>query len=118
MDDNREALADFVGERITVTGMIDEFRLMFVGNWSAVGVLLQDVCVEHDGKEIPIGHAWVKHAKPLKNAGLVNGDRIRCSCRVGTYTKFVPGANRSKTTFDLSCPSEVEVIGRAMKGSE
>jgi hypothetical protein len=39
----------------------------------------------------------------------------RVICRVGTYEKLMADANRHETKYNLSCPGEIEIIGRAVK---
>lgn len=84
--------------------------------------LLKDLYAEVDGKQIDLDHAWVQHAEPLKAMGLVCGDRIRCICRVGTYKKRLPVPNKDGLLqviqYNLSFPSDIEVISRARKYEE
>lgn len=117
MDDKRDALADYLDDRITVTGMLDKFDLQIVGIKQWKTALLQDVYAEVEGKQIDLGHVWVQHAETLKSHGLAYGDRIKCNCRVTKYQKRLRTPNEDGlmvvTKYNLTWPNEVEVISRA-----
>src|SRR5690349_11236751 len=84
----REALAPYLGKRITVTGIYDrcgEAR-------DCATALIQ--CVEMDGERLA-GHVWLQRAETLTNLDVRRGDRVEFSALVmskrdkdGRYTDF------------------------------
>lgn len=122
MDDKRAALADYLDERVDITGMFDRFSLQVTGIKQWRTALLQDVYAEVEGKQIDLGHVWVQHADPLKQHDLAYGDRIKCNCRVTAYKKHLRVPNEDGLMvvekYSLSWPTEVEVISQASRPSE
>jgi hypothetical protein len=121
MDERRDHLADYVDQRITVTGLFDKFSLQVAGVRQWRTALLQDVYAEVEGKQIDIGHIWVQNAEAMKNLGLAYGDRLRCNCRVGVYKKRLNTPNKDGLMvverYNLSWPTEIEVISRVTRAS-
>jgi hypothetical protein len=117
MDDKRDALADYLDRRITITGTFEKFDLQTSGVKQRKTALLQGAYAEVEGKQIDLGRVWVQHAEMPKGHGLAYGDRIKCNCRVTKYRKRLSTPNEDGlmlvTKYSLSWPNEVEVIGRA-----
>jgi hypothetical protein len=117
MRNNDSALADYVDQRIVITGIFDKFGYNSVGIREWKVALLQDVYAEGEGKQIDIGHAWVQHAEELKKLDLGPGDRVKCNCRVKPYQKRLRVPNKDglmiETRYSLCFPTDVEVLGRA-----
>jgi hypothetical protein len=122
MADKRAALADYLEERVSVTGMFEKYSLQFFENRQWRVALLQDVYVEIDGKQIDLGHMWLQHAEPLRQHDLRYGDRIRCSCRVTSYRKRLRVPNKDGLmvvqNYSLSWPTEVEILCRSMRPAD
>jgi hypothetical protein len=114
MDERRDHLADYVDQRITVTGLFDKFGLQVAGVRQWRTALLQDLYAEVEGKQIDIGHIWVQNAEAMKNLGLAYGDRLRCNCRVGAYKKRLNTPN--KETLRVHPHREADRTRRNLKG--
>jgi hypothetical protein len=112
-------LANYLDQRITITGMFDKYTFNYTGIRQWRVALLQDVYAEVEGKQIDLGHIWVQHAESLKGHDLGYGDRIKCNCRVSDYKKRLRTPNEVGlmvvTKYNLSWPTEIEVISRATR---
>jgi hypothetical protein len=119
-DFRRELLADYVDKRITIAGMYDKLDSFDTGVRRWKTALLQDVFAEVEGKEIDLGHLWVQHAEPLRDANLKYGDRVKMNCRVGKYQKRLRTPDGKTglmmvTAYNVSWPTEVEILCRVNK---
>lgn len=121
MNHKHELLADYLDERITITGMFEKYSLFLKGHVQYPLAFLQDVYAEVEGKQLDLGHVWVQHAGPLKGFNLRHGDRIKCECRVSKYTKRLKSRNEEGrlevVLFNLAWPTNIEIVARA-KASE
>jgi hypothetical protein len=115
-DNRREILAEYLDQRIILTGVFDRLATNKNPHKPFKVALLQDVEVELSKAKHDLGHVWVQHAETL--AEFQHGDRIRCSCRVGKYqrTLTVPDGDgfTVKTDYSLAYPSEAKLLSRAV----
>jgi hypothetical protein len=113
-DTRREVLAAYLDQRVVITGVFERLTLNKNPHKPFKVALLQDVEVELSKAKYDLGHVWIQHAENLE--GFKNGDRIRCSCRVGKYHRTVPNADgngvSTRTDYSLSYPNEVRLLGK------
>jgi hypothetical protein len=115
-DNRREILAEYLDQRITLTGVFDRLATNKNPHKPFKVALLQDVEVELSKAKHDLGHIWVQHAETLGE--FQHGDRIRCSCRVGKYHRTLPVPDGDgftvKTDYSLAYPSEARLLSRAV----
>jgi hypothetical protein len=113
-DTRREVLATYLDQRVVITGVFERLTINKNPHKPFKVALLQDVEVELSRAKHDLGHVWIQHAENLD--GFKNGDRIRCSCRVGKYHRTVanPDGNgvTTRTDYSLSYPNEVRLLGK------
>jgi hypothetical protein len=113
-DTRREVLATYLDQRVVISGVFERLTVNKNPHKPFKVALLQDVEVELSKAKYDLGHVWIQHAENLE--GFKNGDRIRCSCRVGKYHRAVPNADgngvTNRTDYSLSYPNEVRLLGK------
>ena len=74
-DRRREVLADYLDQRVVLTGVFDRLATNKNPNKPFKVALLQDAEVELSGGRHDLGHVWLQHAETLSE--LQQGDRIQ-----------------------------------------
>jgi hypothetical protein len=113
-DSRRAILADYLDQRVHISGVFERMTTNKNPHKPFKIALLQDTEVELSKAKHDLGHIWIQHAETLSE--FQQGDRLRCSCRVGKYQKSLatPDANgfTVKMDYSLSYPSEAHLLSR------
>lgn len=112
-EDGQTILSQFIDQRVVIQGVIDKKTDRFLNQREVRIVLLQDVFLLYEGKDIDLGHAWVQEANELDR--YPNGQRIQCSCRVKQYKKYTDGLNTGGSKYiwrySLAYPTNIVACG-------
>jgi hypothetical protein len=115
-ENRREVLEDYLDRRVAVNGVFDKFSNVYKSIRTIRTALLQDSEFEAEGKNFDIGHVYVQNAEVFRSHDLLQGDRVRCVCRVVTYKKYLRVPNDDGLMvvqkFTLAWPSDVEILYR------
>lgn len=111
----RDNLWDYVDHRIEVEGYYETSNVLNTNGRPNKTVLIQEGMAFVDGKEIPIGHAWVQSASNIVNLKPLRGQKIRFTAVVNQYTKSLQVPNESGMMSELRCglirPEDAEIVG-------
>jgi hypothetical protein len=102
----RQILAEWLDRRVVVQGHLQ--KLATAGSKKPRQVALFEDCeVTLPNKERhDLGHVWLQNAEPLRDVTV--GDRVRCSCRVSVYKRYVDGVETR--SYNLCYPNEIQVV--------
>jgi hypothetical protein len=109
----RDLLADYENKRVKAEGYYDKCNVITDFRTYKLNktVLLQDVVVFVNDKELLIGHLWVQQANAIVNLKSKTGQKISFAARVGQYAKYNKESMMKEFHYCLTNPDNAEIVG-------
>jgi hypothetical protein len=107
-DNPRGILAEWLGRRVTITGMLKNMTTNKNPNRPFDVAVFDDVELELPTRaRYNLGHLYVQNAEALR--GRPYGRRVRCSCKVRSYVKRLE-SGESWTDYGLKFPADIQIL--------